>query len=53
MKYKYDKRFGKVVEKPEVTREVIEPFPVPQLYGAEAVRMIEELKRELIYGTAR
>lgn len=50
MKYRYDKALGRVVEKPESEREVIEPFPVPQFYGAQAARLVEELKAELIYG---
>lgn len=53
MKYRFDKDLGKVVEKPEKERELVEMLPVPQLHGMEAMRLIEELKHEMIHGRSR
>ena len=50
MKYRYDKHQKTIVEKPETKPPLIEPLPVPQLHGQQALAMIEELKREMIYG---
>lgn len=53
MKYTYDKKLGRVVEKPEKPRDVIKPLPLLQVYGEQALRLIEELKYEMTYGHRR
>jgi hypothetical protein len=53
MKYIYDKKLERVIEKPEKPREVFDLLPVPQIYGDQALRLIEELKHEMIYGHSR